>query len=55
MSGQVSTSAKTFASGTGGMGFKPRADQIFHTLRTIRHCCNLDVWALAQCHGDGRR
>jgi len=26
-----STSGKTFASGARGMGFKPRADQIFHT------------------------
>jgi len=24
-------------------------------LPTTRHCCNLDVWVLAQCHGDGHR
>jgi len=30
------------------MGFKPRADQISHTLPTTCHCYNLDVWTLAQ-------
>jgi len=29
------------------MGFISLADQIFHTLPTTRHRCNLDVWALA--------
>jgi len=24
-------------------------------LPTTRHRCNLDVWALAQCRGDGHR
>jgi len=24
-------------------------------LPTTRHCCNLDVWALAQNRGDGHR
>jgi len=49
-----SISGKTFATGAGGMGFKPRADQISHTLPTTRHCCNLDVWALmAQSRRDG--
>jgi len=37
------------------MGFKSRADQISHTLPMTRHCCNLDVWALAQSRGDGHR
>jgi len=36
-----STSGKTFASGTGGMGLKSQADQISHTLPTTRHRCNL--------------
>jgi len=45
------TSGKTFASG--GMGFKPGANQISYTLPTTHHCCNLDVWALAQSRGDG--
>jgi len=45
-------SGKTSASGSGGMGFKFQADQISHTLPTTRHCCNLDVWALAQSRGD---
>jgi len=49
------TCGKTFASGAGGMGFKPAADQTFYTLPSIRHCCNLDVWALAQSRGDGHR
>jgi len=26
--------------------------QISHTLPTTRHCCNLDVWALAQSRGN---
>jgi len=30
-----------FASGTGGIGFISRADQISHTLSTTRHRCNL--------------
>jgi len=29
------------------MGFKSRADHISYPLPTTRHCCNLDVWALA--------
>jgi len=37
------------------MVFKPRADHFSHTLTITRHCCNLDVWALAQSHGDGYR
>jgi len=37
------------------MGFNPRADQTSHMLLTIRHCCNLDVWAQAQSRGDGHR
>jgi len=41
-----STSGKTFASGTGGMRFKSRADQIYHTLPTTRHRCNLDCVGL---------
>jgi len=24
-------------------------------LRTTRHCCTLDVWALSQSRGDGHR
>jgi len=35
------TSGKTFASGTRGMGFKFRANQISHTLPTTRHRYNL--------------
>jgi len=35
------TSSKTFASGAGGIGSIPRVDQIYHTLQTTRHCCNL--------------
>jgi len=35
----------TFASGAGGIGFKYQANQIFHTLPTTRHRCNLDVWS----------
>jgi len=46
---------KTFASGAGGMGFNPRADQISHMLPTTRHYCNLDVWNLAQSRGEGHR
>jgi len=38
-----------------GMGFISRADQISHTLPTTRYRCNLEVWALAQSHGDGHR
>jgi len=40
------TSGKTFASGSGGMGFKFRADQISHTLPTTHHRCNLDCMGL---------
>jgi len=40
------TSSKTFASGAGGMGFKSQADQISHTMPTIRHRCNLDCVGL---------
>jgi len=29
------------------------ANQIFHTLPTTRHRCNLKVWSLAQSRGDG--
>jgi len=46
---------KTSASDAGGMGFISRADQIYHTLPTTRHRCNLDVLALAQSRGDGHR
>jgi len=42
-------------SGAESMGFKSRADQIFHTLPTTCHRCNLNVWALAQSRGDGHR
>jgi len=49
------TSGKTFVSGAGGMGFKYQADQISHTLPTIRHRYNLDVWTLAQSRGDEHR
>jgi len=35
--------------------FKPQAEQISHTLPTTRHCCNVDVWDLAQSCGDGHR
>jgi len=35
------TNDKTFASGTGGKGFKSRADQTSHTLPTTRHRCSL--------------
>jgi len=24
-------------------------------LPTTNHCCNLDMWVLAQCRGDGHR
>jgi len=41
-----------YGSGTGGMGFKSRTDQISHTLPTINHRYNLGVWALVQSHGD---
>jgi len=34
---------------------KSRADQISHTLPTTRHRCNIDVWALVQSRGVGRR
>jgi len=37
---------KTSASGTGGMGFTSRADQIFHTLSTTRQRCNLECKAV---------
>jgi len=38
---QDGTSGKTFASGTGGMGLNSRVDEIYHTLPTTRHSCNL--------------
>jgi len=41
-----STSGKTFASGAGGMGFKPWVDQISHMLPTTCHRCNLDCMGL---------
>jgi len=34
---------------------EPIKSQIFHTLPTICHRCNLDVWALAQSRGDRHR
>jgi len=48
-------SGKSFASDTGSIGFKYRDDKISHTLPMIRHRCNLELWALAQSHGDGHR
>jgi len=47
------TSSKMSVSGAGSMRFISQADQISHMLSTTRQCCNLDVWALAQSHGDG--
>jgi len=46
---------KTSVSGAGDMGFKSLSDQISHTLPITYHRCNLDVWSLAQSHGDGHR
>jgi len=43
----------TFDSGVGGMGFKSRANQIFHTL--LAAVATLIVWALAQSRGDRHR
>jgi len=43
-----STCGKTFASGAGGTGFRSRADQIYHTLPTTRHRCNLDCVGLSE-------
>jgi len=42
-----STSEKTFASGTAGIGFKSGADQIY-TLPAIRYRWNFEVWSLVQ-------
>jgi len=44
---QDGTSGETSASGTGGMGFKSRSDQIY-TLPTTHYRCNVEVWALTQ-------
>jgi len=37
----------------GKYGVQTRADQISDTLPTIRHRCNIDVWAQAQSRRDG--
>jgi len=42
-----STSDETFASGTGDIGFKSRANQISHTLSKICHRATVSVWASA--------
>jgi len=48
-------SSKMSASGARGKEFKSRANQIYHTLPTTRHRCNLEVWTLAQSRRDKHR
>jgi len=42
-----STNSKTYASRSGCMGFKSRADQISLTLPATRHHWKLEEWVLA--------
>jgi len=43
-----STSGKLSASEARGMGFKPRADQISHTLPATHRRCDFERWTLTE-------